>query len=195
MKSVLKLADEQAQIEQRMNALKQKVHLRDQQIKRLQRRLKDSEEILSRALFQARQKLASIAVANKKPVPSEELIKYAYRFVHTPEIYMCISQFRTFFPKIVYFLFLFRRISASNAISAPLTWQQGDLRRPYPTDIEMRLGYLGKSDLSSVNGHSSTSQNATTSDFPKPPVGGKFQLNRLIKDFYFIGNTIFAPKS
>lgn len=82
MKSVLKLAEEQAQIEQRMNALKQKVHLRDQQIKRLQRRLKDSEEILSRALFQARQKLASIAVANKKPVPSEELIKYAYRFVY-----------------------------------------------------------------------------------------------------------------
>lgn len=81
MKSVLQLAEEQAQIEQKMNALKQKVHLRDQQIKRLQRRLKDSEEILSRALFQARQKLASIAVANKKPVPSEELIKYAYRFV------------------------------------------------------------------------------------------------------------------
>lgn len=81
MKSVLKLAEEQAQIEQKMIALKQKVHLRDQQIKRLQRRLKDSEEILSRALFQARQKLASIAVATKKPVPSEELIKYAYRFV------------------------------------------------------------------------------------------------------------------
>lgn len=82
MKSVLKLAEEQAQIEQKMLALKAKVHLRDQQIKRLQRRLKDSEEILSRALFQARQKLASISVANKKPVSSEELIKYAYRFVY-----------------------------------------------------------------------------------------------------------------
>lgn len=81
LKSVLKLSEEQAQIEQKMIALKAKVNLRDQQIKRLQRRLKDSEEILSRALFQARQKLASIAVANKKPVPSEELIKYAYRFV------------------------------------------------------------------------------------------------------------------
>lgn len=81
MKSVLKLAEEQAQIEQKMIALKAKVHLRDQQIKRLQRRLKDSEEILSRALFQARQKLASINVANKKPVSSEELIKYSYRFV------------------------------------------------------------------------------------------------------------------
>lgn len=72
------------------------------------------------------------------------------------------------------FFFKFR-ISASNAISAPLTWQQGDLRRPYPTDIEMRLGYLGKSDLSTVNGHSSQSQSATTSDFPKTSVSGKFQ--------------------
>lgn len=45
-----------------------------------------------------------------------------------------------------------RRISESNAVCAPLTWQQGDLRRPYPTDIEMRLGFLGKSDLSSING-------------------------------------------
>lgn len=81
MKSVLNLAEEQAEIEQKIIALKAKVNLRDQQIKRLQRRLKDSEEILSRALFQARQKLASIAVANKKPVSSEELIKYAYRFV------------------------------------------------------------------------------------------------------------------
>lgn len=71
------------------------------------------------------------------------------------------------------------RISASNAISAPLTWQQGDLRRPYPTDIEMRLGHLGsvKSDLSNVNGHSSQSQSATTSEFSKPTVGGKIESN------------------
>lgn len=44
------------------------------------------------------------------------------------------------------------RISESNAICAPLTWQQGDLRRPYPTDIEMRLGFLGKSDHLNING-------------------------------------------
>lgn len=106
MKSVLKLAEEQAQIQQKMIALEAKVDMRvsvllpitcfhrfyqflfhfilfekDQQIKRLQRRLKDSEEILSRALFQARQKLASIATASKRPVASEELIKYAYRLV------------------------------------------------------------------------------------------------------------------
>ncbi|KAL3241965.1 hypothetical protein MRX96_021630 [Rhipicephalus microplus] len=32
--------------------------------------------------------------------------------------------------------------------STPHNWQQGDPRRPYPTDIEMRQGYLGRlSDL------------------------------------------------
>lgn len=166
LKSVLKLAEEQAQIEQKMIALKAKVNLRDQQIKRLQRRLKDSEEILSRALFQARQKLASIAVANKKPVPSEELIKYAYRFVI---IFISLNHCIRSLQFII--LFRFCRISASNAISAPLTWQQGDLRRPYPTDIEMRLGFLGKSDLTNVNGHSSQVQTTTSNDFPRPSGG------------------------
>lgn len=40
------------------------------------------------------------------------------------------------------------RISASSAVAAPHNWQQGDPRRPYPTDIEMRQGFLGRmSDL------------------------------------------------
>ena len=56
----------------------------------------------------------SIDRAKENPVSSEELIKYSHR------------------------------ISASNAVCAPLTWQQGDPRRPYPTDIEMRLGFLGR---------------------------------------------------
>ncbi|XP_043509701.1 mediator of RNA polymerase II transcription subunit 4 isoform X2 [Frieseomelitta varia] len=117
-KSVLKRAAEQAKINLKMEALKAEVERQDQDIQQLQRQLKEAEQILATAIYQAKQKLQSIARANKRPVPSEELIKYAHR------------------------------ISASNAICAPLTWQQGDPRRPYPTDIEMRLGYLGRlSDL------------------------------------------------
>ena len=55
------------------------------------------------AIYQAKQKLQSISRANKRPVPSEDLIKFAHR------------------------------ISASNAVCAPLTCQQGDPWRPYPT--------------------------------------------------------------
>ena len=105
--------------------------MQDKEIQKLQRHLKEAEQILSTALFQARQKLTSISKANKRPVSSEELIKYAHR------------------------------ISASNAVCAPLTWMQGDLRRPYPTDIEMRVGFLGKSELN-INGKSTGHQNNVT---------------------------------
>uniref|UniRef100_A0A8D0L7Y4 Mediator of RNA polymerase II transcription subunit 4 n=1 Tax=Sphenodon punctatus TaxID=8508 RepID=A0A8D0L7Y4_SPHPU len=44
------------------------------------------------------------------------------------------------------------RISASNAVCAPLTWVPGDPRRPYPTDLEMRSGLLGQMNNPSANG-------------------------------------------
>lgn len=107
LKSTLKLAADQAKINQKMDSLKAEVERQDQDIQQLQRQLKEAEQILATAIYQAKQKLQSIARANKRPVPSEELIKFAHR------------------------------ISASNAVCAPLTWQQGDPRRPYPTGIEI----------------------------------------------------------
>lgn len=47
------------------------------------------------AIFQANQKLKSIAESNRRKVSVEDLIRYAHR------------------------------ISSSNAVAAPLTWQQG----------------------------------------------------------------------
>jgi mediator of RNA polymerase II transcription subunit 4 len=127
MKELLKLAEEQEKIEEKMVSLQSQVEKYDNEINQLQKQLKEAEQFLSTAIFQAKQKLASISKANKRPIHSEELIKFAHR------------------------------ISASHAVSAPLTWQQGDLRRPYPTDIEMRLGILGKSDL---NGSATPSQSS-----------------------------------
>lgn len=103
LKLMLKSADEQAKTNLKMEALKAEVDRQDQDIQQLQKQLKEAEQILATAIYQAKQKLRSISRANKRPVPSEELIKFAHR------------------------------ISASNAICAPLTWQQGDPRRPYPT--------------------------------------------------------------
>lgn len=140
LKDTLKLAAEQAQIDKKMDILKAEVERQDQDINSLQKQLKEAEQILSTAIYQANQKLQSIARANKRPVSSEELIKFAHR------------------------------ISASNAVCAPLTWQQGDPRRPYPTDIEMRLGFLGRlSDP--VNGHLLQQQNSM-SDIHRPGPGG-----------------------
>lgn len=168
-KSVLKRAAEQAKINLKMEALKAEVERQDQDIQQLQRQLKEAEQILATAIYQAKQKLQSIARANKRPVPSEELIKYAHR------------------------------ISASNAICAPLTWQQGDPRRPYPTgilftscivfissqlmeiifvyiDIEMRLGYLGRLSDLPLNGQMPGTHPGISSDLHRTghPVGGMF---------------------
>ncbi|KAL1505977.1 hypothetical protein ABEB36_005418 [Hypothenemus hampei] len=122
LRETLKLAAEQGQINKKMNLLKAEVERQDRDINHLQKQLKEAEQILSTAIYQANQKLQSISRAKKRPVSSEELIKFAHR------------------------------ISASNAICAPLTWQQGDPRRPYPTDIEMRLGMLGRLG-DPINGH------------------------------------------
>ncbi|XP_065210411.1 mediator of RNA polymerase II transcription subunit 4 [Planococcus citri] len=123
LKDTLKLADEQAKINEKMNLLKNEVERQDQYIQQFERLLKESEQILATANFQAKQKLQSINKANKRPVSSEELIKYAHR------------------------------ISSSEAVCAPLTWQPGDPRRPYPTDIDMRLGLLSRYNDPPINGH------------------------------------------
>lgn len=134
LKTTLKKADEQAKINLKMDVLKAEVDRQDQDIQQLQRQLKEAEQILATAIYQAKQKLQSINRANKRPVSSEELIKFAHR------------------------------ISAANAICAPLTWQQGDPRRPYPTDIEMRLGCLGRLNDLPSNGQMVGTHSGLSSD-------------------------------
>jgi len=80
------------------------------------------------------------SISNAKPVLSEDLIKYSHK------------------------------ISASNAVAAPPNWQQGDPRRPYPTDIEMRGGFLSRSELplSQQLQHLAPPQPAASATFPSP---------------------------
>lgn len=118
LKNMLKIAKEQGEVQNKIDLLKEQSRKRDQDVHILQHQLKEAEYILSTAIYQAKQKLASINRAQNNKVSSEDLIRYAHR------------------------------ISASNAVAAPLSWDIGDPRRPYPQDIEMRLGFLGrKSDL------------------------------------------------
>ncbi|CAN7996952.1 unnamed protein product [Ixodes hexagonus] len=118
LKQTLVVAEQQAEVQKTINTLQEEVEKQDHDIHLLQWHLKEAEHLLSTAIYQAKQKLQSIEKANARCVSSEELIKYAHR------------------------------ISASNAVAAPHNWQQGNPRRPYPTDIEMRQGYLGRlSDL------------------------------------------------
>ncbi|OWF40443.1 mediator of RNA polymerase II transcription subunit 4-like [Mizuhopecten yessoensis] len=129
IKENLKIAAEQAEIQKTVDELKTEVDKRDTDIRNLQKNLKEAETILSTAIYQAKQKLEAIRQANNKTISSEELIKFAHK------------------------------ISASNAVASPPTWTPGDPRRPYPTDFEMRLGFLGKcsGDLP-INGQQLQSQ-------------------------------------
>lgn len=141
LKKTLDLAGEQAKIQQKMNQLKMEVDNQDQDIHQLQRQLKEAEQLLATSLYQARQKLASIMKSRKRPIGSEDLIKFAHR------------------------------ISASNAVSAPLSWAPGDPRRPYPTDLEMRLGLLGRLCDLPLNGHAPSTP-STLNDLHRITTGG-----------------------
>jgi len=116
LKDALKLAGEQGEVEESIVNVRSEVERQDENILQLQKQLKEAEVMLSTLIFQAKQKLESIDRAGKASVTSEDLIKYSHK------------------------------ISASNAVCAPLNWQQGDPRRPYPTDVEMRAGFLSRAD-------------------------------------------------
>ncbi|XP_041483271.1 mediator of RNA polymerase II transcription subunit 4-like isoform X2 [Lytechinus variegatus] len=114
LEATLKETEEQRKMKQEIEGLQEEVDKRDEDIKTLQKQLKEAEYILATAIYQAKEKLKAIKQAKKGAISSEELIKYAHR------------------------------ISATNAVAAPLTWEPGDPRRPYPTDLEMRMGILGR---------------------------------------------------
>jgi mediator of RNA polymerase II transcription subunit 4 len=78
----------------------------------LQTYLLQAVQVLSSAVYQAREKLANIR--QSKSFPSETIIRYAHQLA------TCYST------------------------TAPENWQQGDIRRPYPTNTDMRRGLLGR---------------------------------------------------
>lgn len=114
IQELLKVAKNQASIQETVNRLQREVDKQQEDIKKLQTNLKEAESLLSNAVYQAKQKLEHIRKANSHPVLSEELIKYAHK------------------------------ISASNSVACPPGWTPGDQRRPYPSEMEMRMGWLGK---------------------------------------------------
>ena len=84
----------------------------EKNVKRLITCLKEAEQILSSAIYQANMKLDMIH--KSKPLPSEEIIRYAHK------------------------------ISADNAVCCPENWFPGNPKRPYPTDADMRKGWLAR---------------------------------------------------
>ncbi|CDW55937.1 mediator of RNA polymerase II transcription [Trichuris trichiura] len=107
-----------------IDSIQHDIEVRNEYIDRLRGCLLEAESILAsdfcnfqlimNAIFQANLKLRSIKQADLRPVSADDLVRYAHR------------------------------ISAANSVTAPLTWQQGDPERPFPTDLEMRSGWLSR---------------------------------------------------
>ncbi|XP_071839494.1 mediator of RNA polymerase II transcription subunit 4-like [Apostichopus japonicus] len=114
LEATLKETEVHREKKREIESLQEEVDKRDEDIKQLQKQLKEAEHVLSTALYQAKEKLKAIDRANKGALSVEQLIKYAHR------------------------------ISATNSVAAPQTWTAGDPRRPYPTDLEIRMGILGR---------------------------------------------------
>ncbi|XP_075996701.1 mediator of RNA polymerase II transcription subunit 4 [Genypterus blacodes] len=123
---LMQVGRQQGAVHQEMQLLEKEAEKRDSDVHLLQKQLKEAEHLLATAVYQAKEKLRTIDRARKGSISSEEIIKYAHR------------------------------ISASNAVCAPLNWLPGDPRRPYPTDLEMRsgvLGHMANLPTNGVNGH------------------------------------------
>eukprot|EP00794_Sanderia_malayensis_P010719 gene10719-11867_t len=112
--NAVQIGKEQLLKQQVINQIKEEVSRKDHDILQLQIKLKEAEQVLSNALFEAKRKLSASRQASDATVSSEDLIRYAFR------------------------------ISSSSSIEAPPDWQPGDPRRPYPLDLEMRAGFLGQ---------------------------------------------------
>lgn len=78
----------------------------------IMKQLNEAEHNLATALYQSKQKMDLIQKANKRPVHSEDLIRYAHN------------------------------ISSQHSVASPHDWNIGDPRRPYPTDLQMRQSLL-----------------------------------------------------
>jgi len=124
LKSLLGGVAEHQSRQIQIDHLRQTVTERDSTIEQIEQCLRDTETSLTNAVFQANHKLKSIAQSESQKVNSEQLVRFAHR------------------------------ISRTNAVAAPHTWQQGDDQRPYPTQDELRKGALAMVD---VHRHPTTS--------------------------------------
>jgi len=102
---------QQQELERQLQIKRDEILKCDRALRCLQTYLLQAVQVLSSAVYQAREKLSNIRRA--KTFPSETIIRYAHQLAS------CYSTI------------------------APDNWQQGDIRRPYPTNIDMRRGLLG----------------------------------------------------
>lgn len=114
VKELAVIAREQYKLKTDIDNVKRKLEAADERITCMHDNFKNAEILQATTIYHAKELLKKMERAQAKPVGSEDLVKYAHK------------------------------ISASCSTVAPLNWSPGDPRRPYPQDIEMKLGWLGQ---------------------------------------------------
>nr|CAD7406830.1 unnamed protein product [Timema cristinae] len=145
------------------------------------------EEVIATAIYQAKQKLQSIARANKRPVPSEDLIKFAHR------ISICLEKERNVCGQISACICISSRMENTHTfahIHASVDVLSGqkysspmaslvltDSSQLTYDNIEMRLGFLGRLSDMPINGPLLQQQNSLTDIHrPEPPTSQQNQF-------------------
>jgi mediator of RNA polymerase II transcription subunit 4 len=106
------IVHQQQELERQLQIKRDEILKCERALRCLQTYLLQATQVLSSAIYQAREKLTNIHQA--KTFSSDTIIRYAHQLA------LCYSTV------------------------APENWQQGDIRRPYPTNIDMRRGLLGR---------------------------------------------------
>lgn len=175
----MQIAAQQTERQKIIDQLQEEVKKRDECITKISTCFKNTEDVLINAIYQANQKLKSIGEANRKKVSPDDLIKYAHK------------------------------ISSTNAVAAPLTWQQGDPQRPYPTELEMWQGWperikerskmekdFSMMPMGMIGGQSSNVAAASGALAPSYPPPGSMTPQQ--HEFFMrpqAGSAMFAPPS
>jgi hypothetical protein len=113
------VAYQQQILHEKIQKVKNSLSTTETNVKCLITYLKETESIVSSAVYESKLKLDMIK--KSKAIPSEELVRYAHK------------------------------ISSDNGVCCPENWNIDNPKRPYPTDADMRKGWLAKLQEKNAN--------------------------------------------
>jgi len=114
IQDLVKVAGQQKRLKKDISCIKDSILSADKRIWSMQKTFSEAERLQATSIYHAKELIKQLDKAQEQPVGSEHLVKYAHK------------------------------ISSSCSTMAPESWTYGDPRRPYPQDLEMKMGWLGQ---------------------------------------------------
>jgi len=145
---IIKEAETQQKIQASITQ-EEKEHVKlEGEVNKLQQQLRQSQQALEAVVSVVNEKVEISAKARSKQCSVNELLSYSHL------------------------------ISRSYGTQMPPNWHEGDPRRPFPTDRDMRLGELGKLAIQAGSMEALTGDEAPVGDTTGQAKVGSWKLNR-----------------